>query len=274
MAPSDAVDVSGAGLHEAALTSAAPAAFWVTVVRAVLGGGLVLALSITVAWGARRHILASPRFAVDDIVVTGAHHRSPEQLAALAGVVRGMNVFGIDLERARGRLLADPWVETATIARRLPGRVLIQVTEREIGGVVALPETYLAARDGTIFKRFEPGDPVDLPVVTGVTADAISQDREGVKRTVARALDLAADYEHGPLGAREPLQEIHVSNGGALTLVVGKDGLSLALGLPPFRRKLEQTARIFGELERRGTKPSLIMLDDEARPERVVVRTR
>ena len=40
-------------------------------VRAVLGAALVLGLSTTVAWAARRHVLSSPRFAVDEIVVRG-----------------------------------------------------------------------------------------------------------------------------------------------------------------------------------------------------------
>lgn len=251
-----------------------PHASLVSGVRAVLGAALVLGLSVTVAWAARRHVLASPRFAVQEVLVQGAHHRTADVLLAEAGITKGMNVFALDLDRARAKLLADPWIETATIGRHLPGKVVVQVTEREIGGVVALPEAYLVARDGRIFKRVEVGDPVDLPIVTGLTSDAVAQDREGVQRTILHALDLAGDYDHLPLAARAPLQEIHVSNGGELTLVVGKDSISIALGVPPFRRKLEETVRIFAELERRGTHASVVMLDDEARPDRVIVRTR
>jgi len=243
-------------------------------VRAVLGAFLVLALSTAVAWGARRHVLTSPRFAIEEITVHGAHLRSADTLMAESGVAKGMNVFGLDLDRARARLLADPWIETATLARQLPGKVVIQVSERELGAIVPLPEPYLAARDGRIFKRMEVSDPSDLPIVTGLTSDAVAQDRDGTQRLILRALDLAGDYEHGPLAARAPLQEIHVSNGGELTLVVGKDGVSLALGLPPFRRKLEEAGRIFAELDRRGEHAAIVMLDDEARPDRVVVRTR
>jgi cell division protein FtsQ len=243
-------------------------------VRAVLGAALVLGLAVTVAWAARRHILTSPRFAIDEVVVQGAHHRTAEALEEEAGIVRGSNVFALDLDRARNRLLADPWVEAATLARHLPGKVFVQVSEREIGAIVFVPEPYLAARDGRIFKRLEVGDPVDLPVVTGLASDAMAQDREGSQRLVLRAIDLAAEYEHRPLSSRAPLQEVHVSNGGELTLVVGKDAVSLALGLPPFRKKLDEAARIFTELDHRGAHATVVMLDDEARPDRVVVRTR
>jgi cell division protein FtsQ len=59
-----------------------------------------------------------------------------------------------------------------------------------------------------------------------------------------------------------------------MTLVLGKQGLVLRMGSAPYRRKLEQAVRIVAELDRRGAKPETIMLDDEARPERVVVRMR
>ena len=189
----------------------------------------MLGLSTTVAWAARRHILTSPRFAVTDIAVQGTHVRTPEAVAALAGIVRGMNVFALDLGRARARVLEDPWIESVTLARHLPGKVVIQVSERELGAIVALPETYLAARDGRIFKRLEVGDPDDVPIITGLTSEAVAQDREGAQRAIVRAMDLAADYEHGPLAQRAPLQEIHVSNGTELTLVVGKDSVSTNL---------------------------------------------
>ena len=61
---------------------------------------------------------------------------------------------------------------------------------------------------------------------------------------------------------------------GGFTLVVGRSATELVLGGPPFRRKLEQAARVVAELEKRGAKADTIMLDNDPRPERVVVRMR
>ena len=93
-------------------------------------------------------------------------------------------------------------------------------------------------------------------------------------RTIRRAIDLAAEYEHGTLAKRIPLGEVHVQADGAFLLVVGHDAMSLVLGAPPFRRKLDQAARVVAELDKRGAKADSIMLDNDARPERVVVRMR
>jgi cell division protein FtsQ len=244
------------------------------IARAVAGAALVVAVSISVAWAARHYVMTTPRFAVREIAVTGQSRRSVDDIATEAGIARGANVFTVDLDGARAKLLADPWISEAFLARRLPGTIFVQVTEREAAAIVALGDSYLATREGEIFKRLEPGDPADSPIITGLTPDAVAEDREGVARSIRRALDLAADYESSPLGTRAPLQEIHYSSDGAITIIVGKSALALNLGDPPFRKKLEQAARVLTELDRRGAKPDAIMLDNEARPERVVVRVR
>lgn len=253
------------------------------IVRGMIGFVMVVAIGGGVAWGARRYVKTSPRFAVNEIVTTGAKRRSPDELASIAGIAKGQNVFSTDLDKARARLVADPWVSEASLARQLPGTIFLRVVEREAGGIVATNdgsakaaggETYLVTREGAIIKRLEAGDPTDLPVVTGVVLQQLIDDREGAARTVRRALDLASDYEHSPLATRSPLEEVHVEVNGEMTLVVGKNAVMLHMGAPPYRRKLEQAVRVVGELDRRGAKPDSIMLDNEARPDRVVVRMR
>jgi cell division protein FtsQ len=255
------------------MPSGRPSRIW-AILRAGFGGALVVGISVGVAWAARRHIVGSARFAVTDVVVSGAKRRTAEELETEGGITRGQNVFTVDLERVRARLLNDPWISEATLGRRLPGTILVQVTEREAGAIVALDGSYLASRDGEIFKHLEVGDPTDLPIITGITSDQVAEDRDGVTAMVRRAQDLASDYEHGPLAERAPLEEIHLGRDGSVSLVVGKDGIGIALGEPPFRRKLDEAARVLSELDRRGAKAETIMIDNDARPERVVVRMR
>ena len=61
---------------------------------------------------------------------------------------------------------------------------------------------------------------------------------------------------------------------GTFSVVVGRSATELVLGGPPFRRKLNQAARVVAELDKRGARADAIMLDNEGRPERVVVRMR
>ena len=251
------------------------------VLQTVLGAALVLGVAIGVAWAARRYVRESPRFALRSVEVSGGRHRKNDEIVAKAGLAVGTNLFSIELEEARARLATDPWIESARLSRRLPGTISVEVTEREAAALVVVGDTtYLATRRGDIFKRLELGDPVDLPIVSGLTPEAVAEDREGVVNEVRKALDLAAEYAESSLGTKAPLQQVHVGDDGALTLVVGKGGLSLLLGKAPFRRKIEQAGRVAMELERRlgpralTEKTDGIMLDSEAHPERIVVRMR
>jgi cell division protein FtsQ len=249
----------------------------VRVLRAIAGVVMVVGIGSGVVWGARRYVRTSPRFTVSEIVTSGGKRRGPDDIASIASIVKGQNVFSIDLDRARARLAADPWIESAELTRQLPGTISIRVTEREASGIVAMAGdagTYLVTRDGAVIKRVEAGDPLDFHVVTGVALKTLVEDREGATRTIRQALDLAYDYDRAPLAQRSPLQEVHVEPNGDMTLVIGKSGVALRMGSGPYRRKLEQAVRTVAELDRRGAKPETIMLDDEARPERVVVRMR
>jgi cell division protein FtsQ len=253
----------------------APARTLGSVFRAIVGVVLVVGASGAVAWVARRHVLHSARFEVAAIDVAGNVQRPAAAIVAESGLALGSNVFGADLSAARGRILAaDPWIADATLARRLPSKIQIQVTERQAACLVAMGDTYLATAQGEPFKKVEPEDAVDLPLVTGLRAEQFAEDREGGLRTVRRAMDLAAEYQRGSLARRAPLEEVHVEPDGAFSLIVGRSALQLVLGVPPFRRKLDQATRVVAELDRRGAKADAIMLDNDSRPERVVVRMR
>ena len=252
----------------------APPSRILAALRTTLGIVLVVSAALGVAWAARRHVMTSPRFAVTEIDVVGHDRRTADAIAVESGVTAGANVFSLDLDGARARILADPWISQATLARRLPGTILIQVTERKPAALVALRDTYLATAEGEPFKKLEPGDPIELPLVTGLRQEALDDDREGTMRTIRRAIDLAAEYDHGALARRAPLQEVHVDSDGTFAVVVGRSALELVLGGPPFRRKLDQAARVVAELDKRGAKADSIMLDNDSRPERVVVRMR
>jgi len=272
--PSESQPNRGVALPIPATASVRPPSRFMSVARTVLGIALVAGASVAVAWAARRHIMTSPRFAVADVQVVGVDHRPPDAIVAETGIAIGTNVFALDLDGARSAILADPWIAEVSLARRLPGTILVQVTERKAAVLLAMGDTFLATGDGEPFKKLEASDPVELPLVTGLKAESFTTDRDGSMRTVRRAIDLAAEYDRGPLAHKSPLEEVHVEADGAFTIVVGRSATELVLGGPPFRRKLEQAARVVAELEKRGAKADTIMLDNDARPERVVVRMR
>jgi len=241
----------------------------------VLGVCVVVSASVAVAWGARRYITTSPRFGIRTVLVDGNRRLSAEDIAAHGGVTIGRNIFEVDLENAGATIANEPWVEKAVVTRKLPSTVNISVVEREAWAVASIGgELYLVTRDGDPFKRVGEGDPFDLPVITGIAPEKVSLDRTGVVNAFRRALDVVEDMDRAGISKRYPIQEVHLERDGTVVMTIGKDAVALHLGQTRFREKIEQASRVLSELSRRKAQPSVIFLDNEAHPERVVVRMR
>lgn len=243
--------------------------------RLAIGVVIVVAVSVGVAWSAHRYALTSPRFAVRDMEVTGATRFGSEQVATLAGVAPGSNLFALDTSAMERRLLENPWIERARVTRRLPSALTVELTERKATAVTVLGgRLYLVSQAGEPFKAVEAKDPVDLPVVTGLDPEQLSRDRRRELERLRVALDVLRQYGRIAISKAYPAQEVHLGEGGSVTLMVGREGLALALGKGPFRQRLQMVERVIQETKRAGRLPGIVFADNEAHPERVVVRMR
>jgi cell division protein FtsQ len=236
---------------------------------------VVVAASVMVAWGLRRYLHKSPRFAVTSVVVDGVKRLSPQRVSRAAGIAAGNNIFDIDEESAAAKVRVDPWVESAKVQKALPSTVHIRVVERDPRLAANIDgKLFLVDGRGLPFKEAEPGDPVDFPIVTGLRAEELARDGESTSRKLRTALELLADLDEERVAERFPVQEVHIDDLGQLTAIVGAEALSLVFGEPPFRAKVQKAARIFAELRTRQAKAEVLFLDNRAHPERVVVRMR
>ena len=68
---------------------------------------------------------------VENVYCTGHREADPTSILAALEVKRGDPILAFAPERARTRLLALDWVESATIERRLPNTIRIQIVERQ-----------------------------------------------------------------------------------------------------------------------------------------------
>lgn len=236
---------------------------------------IVVGASGAVAWGAHRYAMSTPRFAVKKLEISGNRRKSDGEIVKLAGIQPGQNIFALDTEKAERALLEDPWIREVKITRELPSTLEVALAEREAGAVAAIGEQlYLVTRAGEPFKTLGEGDPFDLPVVTGISAENLARDREREIERIALGLEILRHYERVGMSKIHPAQEIHVMPGGEAVLTVGKSGVTLHLGSGPWRKKLLMAERVVGRLAAKGRVPGIVFLDNKAHPERVVVRMR
>lgn len=128
--------------------------------------------------------------AVTDITVEGRHRQPPERLLAALGLGRGDPILALDLDLARARLEALPWVRTAAVERRLPGHVHVRIVEREPIALWQRSARFmLVDRDGVEIGPDIAGAFAHLPVIVGADAP---QHAAALFAALAAEPDLAA----------------------------------------------------------------------------------
>lgn len=147
----------------------------------VLGGGVVLwravepgramtawqenLLDRTAAWG----------LAVEDITVVGRRHASGPALLDATGLSRGAPILGVDLDEVRARIEAMPWIERATVQRRLPHHIHVVVTEREPFALWQRQGRFaLIDRSGRVIVENDVAPFANLPLVVGAGAAPVA----------------------------------------------------------------------------------------------------
>ncbi|GAC1515400.1 MAG: hypothetical protein NVS1B4_05680 [Gemmatimonadaceae bacterium] len=131
----------------------------------VLAVGVIVGLFATAPGWGRRALRPLSFFQVRHVEVVGARYLAPGDLTKRLPVDTTMSVWD-DLAPLERRLIGHPQVQRATIERKLPGTLVIRVTENL---PIAMVETAAGLRAVDARGHTLPIDltsfPVDLPVV-------------------------------------------------------------------------------------------------------------
>jgi len=105
---------------------------------------------------------------VRELLVEGRRRTSQDDIRMALDIHRGDSIFALDLDGAKNRLEALPWVAKAAVERRLPGTVVAELTEREpIGRWSEGGKTALVDRSGVVFAAPEADSFDHLPYLNG-----------------------------------------------------------------------------------------------------------
>ncbi len=231
-------------------------------VASICGGG----------YGAYRWITTTPKLAIETFSITGNDRAAETEIRALLGIGPGENILLADLGSAHDRLLGHPWIREVSLARRFPQGLDIAVVERRPLALVDLGHLYLLDERGEVFKRALPGDPLDLPVITGLPRGDWAERPEEARQRLDEALHALAAWGERERSRALQAAEVHLDEAEGVTLYLGDRGPAVKLGHGDFERKLDRLDRVLAEVERRGERVELVRLDNRARPGWIAAR--
>jgi cell division septal protein FtsQ len=218
-----------------------------------VGSALLLAL---LPWQGLRH-----RFArLSSIQVDGTRYLDAERVARSAGLATGQDLFSIDFERARQKLLLDPRVAAAEIQRWALRGVKVTIVEREPVLLVDHGVPWEIDSAGVLMPPLERGEVADVPLLVGPHLEGLAGGAQVDRREVRRGLAWVRALSAQDLQLSGQVSEVDVSDASHTGLTLLDGTRVLAGAWPPTGTRLSALRVVIADLRQRGTKASEVDL--------------
>jgi cell division protein FtsQ len=227
----------------------------------LLGAGIGLA-----AYQVASYLKTSPALAIRTIEVRGAERTRVGELLEASGLREGMNIFSVSTSDARKRLLNLPWVKKAKVNRIVPDRIVMEVAEHQPVAVINLEGLYYVNRSGEVFKRVQPGEREDLPVLTGVSRTSFRDDPERAREHIRESLRLIKTLRELPCVAKRRVAEVHSDELMGPSVVLDPGALTVRLGNQDLLGRLSTLCQLMDAIGDRRLKARSILLYHSGRP--------
>lgn len=190
---------------------------------------------LTIAYRSMRDfVVENSYFSVREIQVHAGERVGGNEIAAVAGLRQGMNIWKVDAAAIEQKIAKHPWVRRVVVRRDFPRRIVIDVEERTPKAIVAARQLYYIDADGVIFKEVDPGENVKFPMLTGISAETLMAGDPATRKRIQEALRLAELMEQ----RSHTLSEIHFDAPDRLVVYTTKFPVALRMGWGDWDGKL------------------------------------
>jgi cell division protein FtsQ len=122
-------------------------------------------------------VTAASGLRVTDVVIEGRANTPEALVRAAIGISKGDPILGFSLEETKARIEMIPWVEHATVERRLPGTVVVSLQERRPFAIWQNQGKFvLVDRTGQIVANQDVSQFRHLPLIVGLGAPAAASE--------------------------------------------------------------------------------------------------
>ena len=253
--------------------------YWSSLLLLMIAGASAIYFSAT--RGIARLFYQNPDYNIIAVNVETDGALSREQVLDCAGLQEGMNIFKVNLDRARERLVTLPQVQHAQIQRQLPNRVSITITERKpVAWIAPEPATkpskssptlsreevfgsknsFLVDASGTLVRPQKFVAPyLNLPIIRGFVTDKMVPGGHVEAEEVLAALSLIDLHQNSLLGARFQILDIDVSRGYGL-LATDRNNTQVFFALDDLELQLKTLETLLRAIDASGKRPATISL--------------
>jgi len=203
------------------------------------------------------YLLSAPYFAIRETSVRGLNELTEKDILTLAEIKPAQNLLAVNKKAIEKRVGDNPWVKNIYVGREMPDRLVLELKERQpLALFKSKNDFYLVDTEGSLFKKINQHDEVDLPVITGA-----DKEEKRKQHYFYSALDLVkmlqGNRKYSYLGT---ISEINIDELFGLSVLTEK-GLYLKLGTDGFEDKLGNLKAVMADLEKKGMAKGLLCID-------------
>jgi cell division protein FtsQ len=217
-------------------------------------------------------LLQMPYFNLQQVDVVGNQRLSRAEVIEASEMEYGINLLTVDLASIASRLRRHPWIRAATVYRRFPSQLIVEIEERNPRAILAAEKLFYVDEQAEFFTRLLPGDPVNFPLFTGVGPEELKNSRPEIREMIRCGLALMDSLERSGCGIDAvEVSQIRLNLDDGLSLHT-KTGQVIVVGKSDFEQKMQRYGRLKKFLTQRGEwhNARIINLDFE---DRAIVRS-
>jgi cell division septal protein FtsQ len=181
----------------------------------VIGAGLG-------AWEGYRRFVHLTYFRVAEIRVEGNLQVASEDVVASLGLTPETSLLELDLKTLSVRATQNPWIKEASVSRRLPLSLTIQVVERVPEAVFIADRRYLLSADGVILSELEGDDLPTLPILRAATPRQVKIGERILSSEMAQGLSVWRQFQLSNAVQGEKAHEITTGGDGSYVVNLGQ----------------------------------------------------
>ena len=126
----------------------------------------IFILVIIAIWG----ILHTRLFGVKNIVIINNNHLTEEEIISMSGVNQGDNIYKRSSKEIKDSLFENAYIEDATIKKKLPNTIEINIVERNINYMIQFSDTYVYLNNqGYMLEQTT--EKANVPIIVGLSTD-------------------------------------------------------------------------------------------------------
>lgn len=188
----------------------------------VLGVLLVLVGTGVGLWEGYRTFVRLPYFRVAEIQVEGNLQVATQDIIASLGFPPDTSILEVDLKALAGRVLENPWIKEASVRRRLPLSLTIQVVERMPEAVFIADRRYLLSADGVILAALGEDELPTLPTLRAATPQHVAIGERILTSEMVQGLSVWRQFQLANALQGERAHEIAMTGDGSYVVNLGQ----------------------------------------------------